>query len=269
MTKRTLSLSLLLSILTTIVRSAPGGSASAFVGKWKLDPAHSRLTDQMRVESAGSNKYKLNFSGDNIETIVADGSDQPALFGTTLAIVVQDTSNWKVVRKTNGRLTIIGLWKLSPDGNELTDNFTGYHENGTTTNLRYIYHRIDGEAGNSRTPGFVGTWESTTEDVSSSYEIKVETFRNDGLSFINSAAQITQSLRFDGKDYPGSGANAPSGYSSSGKRINDHVIQRVDKVSGKTLYTQEMELSSDHRVLTMTIHVPGRDKPNIMVFNRE
>jgi hypothetical protein len=42
----------------------------------------------MRVESAGPNKYNLIFSGDNVETVVADGTDQPALFGTTLAIIV-------------------------------------------------------------------------------------------------------------------------------------------------------------------------------------
>jgi glutamine synthetase type III len=83
----------------------------------------------------------------------------------------------------------------------------------------------------------------------------------------NAGGQVVQSLHFDGKDYPGSGARA--GYASSGHRINDHTIDCIDKVNGKTLYAQEIEVSYDGKMLTMTVHIPGRDKPDIMVFNRE
>ena len=267
MAKRTFDLLLILALLITPLRAAPGDSANPFVGKWKLDPAHSRLTDQMKVEAAGPHKYNLNFSGDNVETVVADGTDQPGLFGTTIAIVVQDTHNWKVVRKTNGKTTIVGLWQLSPDGKTLTDNFTGYHDNGTTTNLHYIYQRIAGPAVGGT--GFVGTWESVTEDVNSSYEMEIQPFQEDGLSFTNVAAQVTQNLRFDGKDYPGSGPNLPAGYASSGRRLNDHAVERIDKINGKVLYSQQIEISPDGKTLTMTVHILGRDKPDVMVFNRE
>jgi phosphatidylserine/phosphatidylglycerophosphate/cardiolipin synthase-like enzyme len=256
-------------VLGTLAQAAPADSIGLSLGKWKLDPAHSRLTDQMKVESGGPNKFNLNFSGDNVETIVADGTDQPGLFGTTVAIIVQDASNWKVVRKTNGRTTIIGLWQLSPDGKTLTDNFTGYRDNGTTSNLHYIYQRIAGPAAEAKASGFVGTWESTTEDVNSTQEVEVKPFQDDGLSFINAGGQVVQSLHFDGKDYPGSGSGAPQGYTSSGHRINDRAIDRIDKVNGKTLYAQQIEVSADGKILTMTVHIPGRDKPDIMVFNRE
>ena len=156
---------------------------------------------------------------------------------------------------------------LSPDGKTLTDNFTGYHTNGTTTNLHYIYQRIaepDVADGGSR---FAGTWESTTEDLHSTYEMEIKPFQNGGLSFTNVAAQVTQNLQFDGKDYPGT--NVPAGYTSSGSRIGDRAVERVDKINGKTLYTQQIEVSGDGKTLTMTVHIPGRDKPNVMVFNRE
>ena len=269
MAKRTLFLLLTLALLTTTLHAAPGDSLAPFLGKWKLDPHHSRLTDQMKVEAAGPNKYNLIFSGDNVETITADGTDQTGLFGTTLAIIVQDANNWKVVRKNKGRTTIIGLWQLSPDGKTLTDNFTGYHDNGTTTNLHYIYQRIAGPAAASGTSGFVGTWESTTEDVNSTNEMEIKPFEDGGLSFTNVAAQVTQSLQFDGKDYPGSGPNVPAGYASSGHRINDNTVERIDKIDGKTLYTQQIEVSPDGKILTMTVHIPGRDKPDIMVYDRE
>jgi hypothetical protein len=166
------------------------------------------------------------------------------------------------VRKNNGKVTIIGLWKLSADGKTLTDNFTGFRADGSTSNLHYIYQRTAGSS------GFVGTWESVTEDVNSTYEIEVAPFQADGLSFINAAAKVTQSLQFDGKDYPGSG-NLPAGYASSGRRLNDHAVERIDKINGKTYNTQQIEISPDGKTLTMTVHVPGHDKPNIMVFDRE
>jgi hypothetical protein len=259
----TFHLLLTFALSTTILHAAPDDSVAPFLGKWKLDPSHSRLTDQMKVESAGPNKYNLIFSGDNVEPVIADGTDQPALFGTTLAIIVQDANNWKVVRKTNGRTSIIGLWQLSPDGKTLTDNFTGYQANGTTSNLHYIYQRTAG------TSGFVGTWESTTEDVNSTYEIEVKPFEGDGLAFTNIAAEVTQSLKFDGKDYPGSGSGVPPGYASSGHRISDHAIERIDKVNGKILNTRQIAVSSDGKTLTMTVYIPGRDKPDVMVFDHE
>src|SRR6185369_9925721 len=40
----------------------------------------------MKVEAVGENKYAITFSPDAVDTIVADGTDQPALSGTTLSI---------------------------------------------------------------------------------------------------------------------------------------------------------------------------------------
>ncbi|HEX4320914.1 MAG TPA: hypothetical protein VHZ52_08430 [Acidobacteriaceae bacterium] len=277
------SLGFALTLLLTFValcaaaNAAPGDSV--FVGKWKLDPAHSRLTDQMKVVASAPNTYTLNFSGDNVETIVADGTDQPGLFDSTFAITVQDEHNWKCVRKKDGKTTIIGLWQLSADGKTLTDNFTGYRDNGTTSNLHYIYQRIagpdsngmaaDGKTSGFVVSGFIGTWESVQEDVNSPQELEVKPFEEDGLSFVSGGGQVIQSLHFDGKDYPGSGPGVPQGYTSSGHRISDHAVDRVDKINGKTLNSQEIEISPDGKTLKATIHMPGRERPDWMLFNRE
>ena len=39
----------------------------------------------------------------------------------------------------------------------------------------------------------------------------LQVFEVGGLSFINAGGQVVQSLHFDGKDYPGSGSDAPQG----------------------------------------------------------
>jgi hypothetical protein len=57
-----------------------------FVGKWKVNPSKSKLTDEMKVEVAGENKYTFTFGPGAVDTIVADGTDQPAMQGTTLSV---------------------------------------------------------------------------------------------------------------------------------------------------------------------------------------
>ncbi|HEY1810000.1 MAG TPA: hypothetical protein VGG42_15660 [Acidobacteriaceae bacterium] len=266
---RRLQLLFVVPLMAAALPATAADSVSAFVGMWKLDPGHSQLIDQMKVEAAGANRYSFNFSGDNVETIVTDGTDQPGLYGTTMSVTVRDGRHWKGVRKKDGHIQLVGLWELSPDGRTLTDDFTGYHDNGSTTKLHYIYQRIAGAAMVGGKPTFAGTWESTTEDVHSKVEVEVRAFEGDGLTFVNAGGQVVQSLHFDGKDYPGSGGSAPAGYVSSGRRISERAVERVDKVNGKVLYTQQIEVSPDGRVLTVTVHVPGREKPDVMVFDRE
>jgi hypothetical protein len=234
-----------------------------FTGTWKLNPAQSKLTDQMKVEDAGPNKYTFIFSGDNSETIVADGTDQPGIFGTTFAVSVLSPRQWKVVRKSGGHVTISAIWDLSADGNTLTDNFTGYRADGSTSNLLYKYTRTEG------TSGFGGTWESTSEQVNSAYEMQVQTFDESGLSFINPAQKVTRSIKFDGKDYAPQGPNLPAGYATSGRRVSDRAVELTDKIDAKVLDTQQVEVSEDGKTLTITTHIPGHSKPNIQVFDRQ
>ena len=237
-------------------------ASNPFAGTWKLNPAKSKLSDQMKVEAAGPNKYTFIFSGDNSETILADGTDQPGIFGTTFAVTVLSPNRWKVVRKTAGHITISAIWDLSSDGRTLTDNFTGYRADGSTNNLLYVYTRTAG------TSGFAGTWESTSEKVNSSYEMQVEPYDDNGLSFINPAQKITKSIKFDGKDYAAQGPNLPEGYATSGQRLNDLGIELTDKINGKVLDTQQVEVAPDGKTLTITTHIPGHSKPNIQVFER-
>jgi hypothetical protein len=238
-------------------------ASDPLAGNWKLNPAKSKLTDQMQVEEAGPNTYRLTFSGDNHETVVADGTDQPGLFGSTASITVLSPHKWKMMRKTDGKVTISAIWELSEDGNTLTDHFTGYRADGSTSNLLFVYTRIGG------TSGFAGTWESTQEQVNSSFEMQIQTYAGDGLAFIFPAQKMTKGIKFDGKDYSAAGPNLPAGYATSGRRLGDKTVELTDKINGKVLDTQQLEVAPDGKTLTITTQIPGRRKPNIQVFERE
>ncbi len=234
-----------------------------FVGKWKLNPSRSKLTDQMKIEAAGANKYAIDFGGGVAETVVADGTDQPGFSGTTVSITVEGPGTWRVIRKKDGRTLITGIWKLSKDGKTLSDAFTANQPNGSTFSLDYVYERTAGSS------GFPGTWESISEKVNSVFEIQIQPYEAAGLSFITPAEHETQNMRFDGEDYPSVDPDVLPGSASSGHRVNEHTLEMTDKIKGRVMTTRQIKLSPDLKTLTMTVHTAGQGKPNVLVFDRE
>jgi len=235
-----------------------------FVGKWKVNPSKSKLTDEMKVEAVDANKYAITFGPGAVDTILADGTDQPALQGTTLSVTVEGPTNWKVVRKKEGRTLLTGFWTLSADGKTLKDEFTAYHADGSTTKLHYVYERT---AGNS---GFTGTWDSPSEELNSVIELEIQPYQGDGFSFKGSFYGWTKNMKFDGNDYPDLSKNAAPGATSSGRRVNKRSLELTDKLEGKITQTRRIELSPDLKTLTMSMLPPGESKSkNILVFERE
>jgi hypothetical protein len=218
-----------------------------FLGKWKVNPSKSKITDEMKVAVVGENKYAIDF-GSEVDTVVADGTDQPALRGTTLSLTVEGPNNWKVVFKKDGRKTTQGVWTLSADGKTLDDAFTQYKPDGSPIiNVHYTYQRT---AGNS---GFTGTWDSVNAEMDSSLELEIKPYDGDGISIGSLGG--TQNIKFDGKDY---------------RRLNQRSLEITDKSQGKITDTRQIEVSADLKTLTMRIRLPGEKEPrNILVFDRE
>ena len=253
------------AILWTAAVLVSAGIASAaddpMVGDWKLNPAKSKLTDEMKVASLGGNKYSIDFGGGAME-VVADGTDQPGTFGLTMAIKVDGPGKWTVLRKKDGKVVVTGIWTLSPDGKKLNDHYTSVQPNGGTNSLDYVYERRNsGE-------GFVGDWVSTSEQVNTESVMQVRPWEGDGLSFATKGGGGTTNVKFDEKDYAAVGA-VVDGVTSSASRANDREFEMTVKIDGKVINTQEMKLSEDGKTLTNTIHIPGRSDADVMVFERQ
>jgi len=99
--------------------------------------------------------------------------------------------------------------------------------------------------------------------------MQVRPYEGDGLSFIDTSAQVTRNVKFDRKDYPTLGPNVPSGSTSSIRRVKKRILEMTCKINGRVLYTQQIEVSSDSRTLTMTRSLVGETEPNIRVFERQ
>ena len=250
-----------LLLLTFLVAGALWAADDPFIGQWKLNPLRSKITDVMKVSPVGANKYAFDLGGGN-EPIVTDGTDQPgyAGSGTTLSVTVEAPDRWKVVRKQNGRMLVMGIWNLSKDGSTLQDHFTAFATNGSpSTVLDYVYTRKGSGS------GFVGTWVSTTETGSSDLMLQVRPYESDGLSFIIPSEGSTMNAKLDGREH----SNAAGTSASLARRVNVRAVEITRTAKGKVIQTQQIEVSPDLKTLTMTVNSASKDEPDIYVFERQ
>jgi len=247
-----------------LATSMAWAAESPFIGEWKLDPSRTRMPDEMKVQSKGDNKYTFDFGG-GAETVVVDGSDQPGGYGgTMLSVKPEAPDTWIVERKLkNGRLLLKATWKLSKDGSTLTDYFREFASADSTFSMDYVYQRIGGGS------GFAADWQSIKETMNSPFLLQVKALQGDSLSFITPSQHQTRNVKVDGKEYPKSGPNAVRGATSSTRQVDERTLVITDKADGKVSDTEEIGLSADLKTLTMTVHIAGRDKPNVMVFERK
>ncbi|HEX7252730.1 MAG TPA: hypothetical protein VF376_07615 [Thermoanaerobaculia bacterium] len=261
-----------LLLVVGLVTGTLGAAEDPFVGKWKVNQSKSKLYDEMKVEVAGANRYAITFGPGQVDTVVADGSDQPALSGTTLSITVKGPNRWEVTRKMKGRKLLTADWTLSEDGKTLNDAFTQYLPdgltlfsqplpNGSTLFLPYVYERTAGKS------GFPGTWDSDSAKVKAGIELQVQPYEGDGLSFKRSDEEMAKRIKLDGNDYPNEG---DTGTAYSGRRVTERSLEITDKFKGKITGTRQIELSTDLKTLTMTERSAGESTPkSILVFDRE
>jgi hypothetical protein len=226
-----------------LVTSMASSAQSPFIGQWNFDPSKSRTPDEMKVQSKGGNKYTFDFGG-GVETIMADGTDQPGLQGTLLSAKQEAPDTWIVERKKDGRLMLRATWKLSGDGNRLTDYYREFESDGSTLSLDY-----------------------ETRNTPLSMEVKA--YEGDGLSFLTPAQHRPENMKFDGKDYPEDGSNAGQGPAISARRVDEHNLVITHKYNGKVTGTEDVGLSADLKTLTITLHFAGRAKPDVMVYQRQ
>lgn len=242
-----------LSLLIACFATSPlRAEADPFVGQWKLI----KLTDQMRVTELGANRYAFDFGG-GVETIVVDGTEQPAGAGTTLSVAA-DGSNWKVIRKKGNRVLLTATWTLSKDGNSLKDDFTSFSQDGSPSNIKYVYER------RARGSGFAGTWVSVTAALNSAIVLQIRPYEGNGLSFIIPSPSRTINVKFDGGNHP----SASAGSASSGRRLSARAAEIFRTSKGKITQTRQINLSPDLKTLTMTVHVIGKEEPYIYIFER-
>jgi hypothetical protein len=240
-----------LLLFVGLVVAAGWAGNNPFAGDWKLNPAKSTLTDKMKVESAGGDKYTFDFGG-GPETVVVDGTEQATQLygGGTLSVGIEGDT-WKVVRKgKDGHVMLTAIWSLSKDGSALADRYSSFNTDGSPYTLNYVYKR---KAGGS---GFAGDWISTSlEAVNYIVAFQIRPYEEGGLSFIDTASQFTGNVQFT---------------SSLVRKLDEHTLQLMRKQSDGTLIDRmQLKLSPDRKTLTITPHSSTPEEPHVYVFERQ
>src|ERR1043166_3690017 len=236
-----------------LIAATSQAADESFIGKWKLNLSKSKLADQMTIAPAGANRYTLTFAGvGDTETLVADGTDQPGVLGSSISITIKAPGNWKIVRKQGGRAMLTANWKLSDDGKSLTDTFIGNQPDGSTSRVDLVYKRAEGSASNT---GIPGTWETTEEKMDAAYELEIRPYEGDGLTFQISGGGPATNVKFDGKDYPPAAASQAAAATTSARRLDHHSVELIKKLKGKIIETRDLTVSPDRKTLTMTRHL--------------
>jgi hypothetical protein len=245
---------------------ACSGATDPFVGNWKLDTSRSSIVDQMSIEAADNDMYTLTFSGSGeTETVAADGADHAGIYGSTVSVTIEQPGTWKIVRKMKGQNVLSAIWRLSADGKTLSDAFTSYRPDGSTSTIHMSYRRA---AGNT---GIPGTWEDPDVKLEGVYALEIRPFDGDGLSLISTNAGTvapSKNIKFDGKEHS---SQAGMGVSPeyAGRRIDRLGFEFTSKVNGKLLEERRLTLSPDRKTLTVVVHPAGQRLPNTLVFDRE
>ena len=253
----------ILAILPAVclATSMASQAQSPFIGQWKFDSSKSRTPDEMKVQSKGGNKYTFDFGG-GVETILADGTDQPGLQGTLLSAKQEAPDTWIVQRKKDGKLMLRATWKLSADGNTLTDYYREFEPDGSTLSLDYVYQRTGGGS------GFAADWQSIQETRNTPLSMEVKAYEGDGLSFNTPAQHRPENVKFDGKDYPEEGPRLPAGMTVSAKMTGPRSITAVTKLNGTAFDSEDWEISADGQTFTYTQLDVGSTDPAVIVLHR-
>jgi len=243
--------------LPILTLATVASAQSPFSGDWKLDPQRSRLPDEMKVQSKGDNTYVFDFGGAP-ETIVADGSDQTGFDNTLLSVKATGPDTWIVRRKKAGRLWIEATWKLSNDDSTLTDAYRQFDPDGSTLSMDYVYRRAGDGA------GIAADWQSVKETVNSPFVLHVKPFQGGGFSFASPLGTTDAALENENHEVPSAGQGALK----TVRRVDNRRLVVTIKQGGKQVATEEAVLSADLKTLTMTVHVVGHDRPNVLTFER-
>ncbi len=240
-------------------------ASDPFVGTWVYNAQKSpHPTIKYAIKDLGNNRYALTGSTGVTVKIKADGVPIESPSGTTVSFKKLDEHDWKMIR--NDEQEMVRTYNISMDEKTLTlhDVFSGDAGNNAETTVKYA-RLAPGR-------GICGEWQSVSlEEKTSGEALKliITPFERHGLSFSMPAEKHLSEMKFDGKAYVDRGAGDAKGRSSSGKRINDHVLEIERQVKGKPEESEEFKVSHDGKTLTIVSRIAKSSAVFTMVWDKQ
>jgi hypothetical protein len=225
----------------TVVASAQT-STLPFLGRWKFNPAKSDLqTTRLVLAEAPGGDMRLTMGGMSY-TFRVDGTERPAVLGSTATWTQTGPRSWKTVYKMAKVDNNIDTFSLSEDGKTLTMK-TEY----------LLPKRFEQTAVFTRAsggPGLTGVWQTKTLQTESWLEMSSSDGKMVKVSWPSFGGAATVSL--DGRASPitGPATSVPPGMTASLKTTGPRTFDLVMQANGVNVTTGRFTVAADGRTMT-------------------
>ena len=224
---------------------------STFDGTWKTNMAESKLSQKPYVFAVNNGMYDCESCVPKINSVKADGNDQPVTGQTydTIAVQVADANSIHITTKKAGKTVSEQTRTASPDGKMMTLAITNYPADGSQPyKVEVKFTRASkGPAGSNATSG---SWhiQNLNEDAAG----LTSTWKGsgDGLS-MSTGTGTSWEAKFDGKEYPVKGTYANETVSL--KKLGDRSIEVTYKRDSKLYSIEKITVSPDGKKMTSVV----------------
>ncbi len=233
--------------LVAIVLLAAASSAfaeSPWAGKWKLDPAQSKLTgDTIRISSGQGGEMVMN-SGGHPYTFKMDGNQYKTWSGAEVTWKKVDENTFEENVKRNGMDEAMNTWTLSPDGKRLKIVTKGTRPDGSSLNEVAEYTRVSG------TKGLAGSWKDQKVELNEDQTYEISDKGPNELLWNIPEIKGVLDAKLDGKDYAPQGPTVPKGMTIALQQTSPRTMKMTQKMGGEVITRSTMTLSSDGKKMT-------------------
>ncbi len=255
----------LLTLIACGVTLASGTVAAGdlFAGRWKLNPAASTISGAtVLIESDADGTYRFTSTDRRELACRMDGLPRQLPGGATLTCSQLSSRSWEMTVSVGGRMASRSKWILAPDQQRLTIVRESPGPGGKMARDTASVQRVVG------TKGLAGMWraEKLTFSLPAEFEIQTD---GAGHRVIGRSAGSNLTIRYDGREYPVTGADVPSGSTTSGRRIDGNTIEITDRRLGKVTGTARVSVSADGKRLTQVYQAAGAVAPSTYVYDRQ
>jgi hypothetical protein len=227
------------AVIMLVASSTALAADSPWTGKWKMDPAQSKLTgDTIRFASTGGGEMTSSAQG-HTSKFKMDGNPYKTWSGDEATWKKVDDHTFEQHVKVNGIDVATNTWTISADGKTMKIESKGKTPDGKTFDDMSEYMRISG------TKGLVGGWKSTKTQVSEPDVWNITEKGPNELLWDIPSIKGKLKATLNGKDYAPDGPTVPKGLTIAVTRVSPKVLKVTSKMNGEVTDHSTMTISAD------------------------
>jgi hypothetical protein len=227
-------------------------AASPWDGKWKRDPAKSKLTGytySYKVLPGGKLQYS---NGAQVAgTFGCDGKPYPIAPTRTIVCTRPSPREYRYTYRNDGKIAASSVIVLSSDGKSIHQSDTTVLPDGKTSTDSYTSTRLSGG------PGIVGTWKVVNSRAGSPDVFTFAAFKG-GIDIVYPAFKRTIHMTLDGKPSILHGPNLEPDTIVLAKATGPRSFTETDKIGNNPYSYSITTVSADGKTMTTVIWDPGK-----------